>query len=43
METCLDGSGFLLREKGDPRVISDLSLYTTRSIIASITALSRGA
>lgn len=27
METCLDGSGFLLREKGDPRVISDLSLH----------------
>lgn len=43
MELCLEGSGFLLREKGDPRVISDLSLYTTRSIIASITALSRKA
>lgn len=27
MELCLEGSGFLLREKGNPRVISDLFLH----------------
>lgn len=27
MELCLEGSGFLLREKGNPRVISDLFVH----------------
>lgn len=27
MELCLEGSGFLLREKGNPGVISDLFVH----------------
>lgn len=33
MELCLEGSGFLLREKGNPRVISDLFLCTRPALL----------
>lgn len=42
METCLDGSGFLLREKGDPRVISDLSLHDSLDHCFNYRAVSWG-